>query len=224
MYWKGFWKCCIACKGRRLQTQLHDASGANSRLCHRCSRQRHHSDFAKDSDVCSSCKLHISFEIAACTVCGKSKHLTEMLQTADDEQIYVCITCKPEKWYFECTVCNGKTSYTEFQASKNALEKYCIRRCRACETCAICKKRFEDYRHFALNASKCWPCYQSCNQEKERLLFCDVCKENLSIDAFNHSDTQIYVKLRNLFRYSFLRCRNCATCKTCGIALSLIHI
>ena len=69
-----------------------------------------------------------------------------------------------------------------------------------------------------MNASKCWSCYQWCNQEKERLLFCDVCKENLSIDAFNNSDTKIYVELRNMFRYSFLRCRNCATCKTCGIA------
>ena len=118
MYWIGFWKCCTACKERRLQTQLHDASGANSRLCHRCSRQRHHSDFAKNSDVCSSCKLHISFEIAACTICGKSKNLTEMLQTADDETIYVCIKCQPEKWYFECTVCNGKNLTHNFERRK----------------------------------------------------------------------------------------------------------
>ena len=54
--------------------------------------------------------MHISFEIVACTVCGKSKNLSEMLQPADDEKHYVCFTCQPEKWYFECTVCSEKKS------------------------------------------------------------------------------------------------------------------
>ena len=74
----GFWKCCIACKERRLQPQLQDASETNSRLCHRCRQQRCHSYSAKDSDVCAACKLHMSFAIAACTVCGKSKNVSEM--------------------------------------------------------------------------------------------------------------------------------------------------
>ena len=80
----GFWKCCIACKERRLQPQLQDASETNSRLCHRCRRQRYHSYFAKDSDVCAACKLHMSFAIAACIVCGKSKNVSEMLTSAGD--------------------------------------------------------------------------------------------------------------------------------------------
>ena len=109
--WKfglGFWKYCIVCKDQGLQPQLHDASRTYSRLCRRCNRQRPHSYFAKETEMCAACKLHISFEIAACTVCGKSKNLSEMLQTADDENIYVCFTCQPEKWYFECTVCGQK--------------------------------------------------------------------------------------------------------------------
>ena len=106
----GFWKCCIACRNQRLQAHVHDGRETDSRLCHKCGRQRHHSYFAKDSEMCTACELHISFEIVACTECGKSKKLSEMLQTDDDEKIYVCITCKPGNWCFKCTVFNEKKS------------------------------------------------------------------------------------------------------------------
>ena len=121
----GFWKYCIVCKDQSLQPQLHDASRTYSRLCRTCNRQRPHSYFAKETEMCAACKLHISFEIAACTVCGKCKNLNEMLQTAGDEKIYACFTCQPEKWYFECTVCcEKKTSQNSEHRKPHSKKMY----------------------------------------------------------------------------------------------------
>ncbi len=111
----------------------------------------------------------------------------------------------------------SEKNFTEFRASKAALEKNCIRRCRACEICDTCKKRFDDYRHFALNATQCWICYRSNQQGKNILLFCEVCEKKLTMDAFNESDIKFTRKLRGISKFTVLRCRNCHTCQSCGI-------
>ena len=48
-------------------------------------------------------------------------------------------------------------------------------------------------------------------------LFCEVCKNKLTIDAINESDIKLTEKLRGISKYTILRCRNCHTCQSCGI-------
>ena len=53
---------------------------------------------------------------------------------------------------------------------------------------------------------------------KNVLIFCDVCKNKFTVDAFSESDGKLYRKLHNMSKFNTLRCRNCCTCPSCGVA------
>ena len=128
-----------------------------------------------------------------------SPALTDMRERAEGEGSYVCYSCAPEEWPYQCTACKACKAASAFRAPRSELERKFHRRCRACETCADCDTHFTDFRSCQVGTRRCSKCYLAASSMQ-----CSVCMKRLKRGDFPASEiTNASRTTQNLFP----RCR-----------------
>ena len=132
--------------------------------------------FTADSTVCQLCHLQEQYVFRDCRGCEKAFQSSQLRENADGSRM--CHDCAPQAWPYRCTACTRDKPASEFRHSQKDLEQLYHRRCRACETCAVCHNAFTDHRCMAPDTRLCTTCVAN-----TKLKTCSICE--------NHGAAQI---------------------------------
>ena len=58
------------------------------------------------TDICNACRLHETFAHVSCSSCSKPRALSNMRERKHGQGVFVCYSCAPEEWPYECTACH----------------------------------------------------------------------------------------------------------------------
>lgn len=119
----------------------------------------------------------------------------------------MCHECAPEAWHYRCTACTEYKPASAFNHSRTDLETAFHTRCKTCETCTACKRRFSDHRSLAPDTKLCAKCLA-----QEKLKPCTVCQVKRPPHLYSASQWR---QAARQSRHLYLRCIPCHTCATC---------
>ena len=121
--------------------------------------------------------------VTGCQKCGKWKRGSEVAETDEGTQQFICFTCAPELQFLYCTVCCTDKPRTEFQGDYKKLVKASIRRCNTCRTCIVCKDFFQNARAMQWNSKLCCTCYAKARTEHFTCYVCEEPKTHIDFDT-----------------------------------------